>query len=134
MDAELKAVQDAEAQMHGAKTATDTLNALGASMEATTRAAGAKAAGISADEYQLISSTLSPLVGEMTPVEQEMDMSGMPAQTVAAMNESRLKSLEASSKNVSPQLIDALRPRAAALRKQSLALTAERVKAAGMSR
>jgi hypothetical protein len=133
MDAELKAVQDAGVQLRNAKTATDSMNAVLAANETSTRPIGARAAGVTEQQYQLLSSTLSSLVANMTPVEQEMDASKMSAAAVAMLNQSREKALTSASVGMPPELLAALRPRAAVLRKQALTLAGERLKAAGMT-
>lgn len=132
MDAELNAVQDAATQMKSAKNSTDSLNALFAANESSTRAAGAKAAGVDEGRYQLISSTLAPLAADMSPLDQEMDVSKMPAATIESLKHAREQSLANLSATLPQPLIEAMRPRAAALRKQALALAGERLKAAGM--
>jgi hypothetical protein len=131
MDAEMKAVQDVPAQMKSAKTSDDSLNALNAANESSTLAAGAKAAGVDEQRYQLISSTLSSLAANMTPVDSEMDMSKMPAAMATSMNQARQKALVAASAGIAPDLLTALKPRAVALRKQALALAGARLKAVG---
>jgi hypothetical protein len=69
----------------------------------------------------------------MAPLEQEMDVSSMPAATIATMRQARDKALATASVGVPPQVLAALRPRAGALRKQALDLAAARLKAAGMA-
>jgi hypothetical protein len=133
MDAELRAIQDAGSQLRNAGTATDSMNAIFAANETSTRSIGAKAAGVSEQQYQLISSTLSSLAADMAPLEQEMDVSSMPAATIATMRQARDKALATASVGVPPQVLAALRPRAGALRKQALDLAAARLKAAGMA-
>jgi len=133
MDAELKAVQDAGMQLHNAKTATDSMNAVLAANETSTRPIGARAAGVTEQQYQLISNTLGSLVANMTPVEQEMDASKMSAAAVTMLNQSREKALTSASTGLPPGLLEALRPRATTLRKQALTLAGERLKAAGMT-
>jgi hypothetical protein len=131
MDAELAAVQQVPAQMKNAKTSDDSLNALNAANEASTRAIGAKAAGVDEGRYQLISGKLSSLVASMTPADSDMDMSKMPASMTASMNQAREKALAASSVGVPADVLAALKPRAVALRRQSLALAGARLKAVG---
>jgi hypothetical protein len=133
MDAELKAVQDAGVQLRNAQTATDSMNAVFAANETSTRPIGARAAGVTEQQYRLMSSTLSSLAANMSPIEQEMDASKMDAPAVAMLKQAREKALASASVGMSPQLLDALRPRAAVLRKQALALAGERLKAAGMT-
>ena len=131
MEAELEAVKKAGAQLKTAKSGEDTLTAVSATTDMSTRAAGAQAAGVDEERYQLIRSTLSTVVGQMTPIEQEMNVSGLPATAVADLKKAREAGLAQATAELSPQLVEALRPRAAALRKQDLTLTGERLKAAG---
>lgn len=96
-------------------------------------ATGAKAAGIDEQRYQLIANTLATLAADMSPLEQEMDVSKMPASVVESMKHAREQSLASASAGLSPALIEAMRPRAAALRKQALTLAGERLKVSGMT-
>jgi hypothetical protein len=132
MEAELQAVRDAGAKLRDARSGTDSMTAIAATTDMATRSAGAKAAGVDEDRYQRIRSTFSPLVGKLSPIEQEMNVSQMPAAMVAQLKQSRAQSLAQDTVGLAPALVDTLRARAAALRKQDLALTAERLKAAGM--
>src|SRR6185312_2396596 len=134
MDAELTAVHDAGIRLTNAKNSTDSLNAIFAANGSATRAAGAKAAGVDEARYQLIANTLASLAAGMSPLEQEMDVAKMPASAVDAMKHARRQSLASVSATLSPALVEAMRPRAAALRKQALTLAGERLKAAGMTR
>jgi hypothetical protein len=134
MDAELEAVKKAGADLAAAKTSNDSLSAIMAANEMGTLAAGAKGAGVDEKRYQLIRTTLSPLVGELAPIEQQMDVSKLPAAAVAQLKKSREASAAQATAGLSPELVEALEPRAAALRKQSMALTGERLKAAGQGR
>ena len=133
MDAELETVRNAATQMKGAKNSTDSLNALFAANETSTRAAGAKAAGVDEARYQLITNTLASLAADMSPLEQEMDVTKMPASAIESMKHAREQSLASVSATLSPALVEAMRPRAAALRKQALTLAGERLKAAGLT-
>jgi hypothetical protein len=132
MDAELEAVKKAGADLKAAKTGNDTLSAVMAANDMSTRAAGAKAAGVDDERYQLIRSTLSSVVGQMAPIEQEMDVSKLPATAVAELKKSREAGLAQATAELSPELVEALKPRAAELRKQDLTLTGERLKASGV--
>ena len=134
MDAEIEAVKKAGADLKAAKTSNDTLSAMMAANDMNTRDAGAKAAGVDGERYQLIRTTLSSVVGQMAPIEQEMDVSKLPATAVAELKKSREAGLAQATAELSPQLVEALKPRAAALRKQDLTLTAERLKASGMAK
>jgi len=134
MDAELEAVRKAGHDLEAAKTSNDTLTAIMAANEMSTRDAGAKAAGVDPERYQLIRTTLSSVVGNMAPIENEMNLKDMPASAVAELKKGREASLAQATASLSPDLVKALEPRAAALRKQDLTLTAERLKAAGMAK
>jgi len=134
MEAELAAVRDAGKKLTEAKTANDTMSAMMAANETSTRAAGAKAAGVDEERYNVIRATLSPLTGLMAPIEQEMNVKEMPPAMLAQLKQGREQSLAQASAGVPPAVLEALRPRAAELRKQDLALTAERLKAAGIGR
>jgi len=131
MDAELQAVKDAGAKLHEARTGTDSLNALAAMNETATHSAGARAAGVDEARYQQIRTTFSGIVGRMAPIEQGMDTSQMPATAVEALKKSREQGLAQATAGLAPAVVEALRTRAAELRKQDLALTGERLKAAG---
>lgn len=134
MAAELEAVRKAGTQLAGAKDGSDSLDALMAANEVNTRAAGAKAAGVDEDRYQLIRSTFAAVVAQMAPIEQEMDVSALPAAAVAELKKSREEGLALATNGIPSEVIEALRPRASALRKQDLTLAGERLKAAGMAR
>lgn len=134
MDGELEAVKKASEQLKAAKNGNDSLTAIASTNDMSTRDAGAQAAGVDGERYQLIRSTLSGVVGQMAPLENEMDVSKLPAAAVAELKKGREESLATATAELSPQLVEALKPRAAALRKQDLALIVERLKAAGMTR
>src|SRR5688572_25001091 len=128
---ELEAVQEAGRRFREAKTGTDSVNAAGGALDMATVGAGARAAGLSEERYQFVRSTLSTAVSYLSPIEQEMDVSQMPANMVEEMKKSRETSLTQMSNEVPNEVVEALRPRAAELRKQDLGLTVERLKAVG---
>jgi hypothetical protein len=134
MEAELAAVREAGTKLAAAKTGNDTLTAMTGTLETSTREAGAKAAGVDPERYNFIRSTLSPLTAYLAPLEMEMNVKDMPPAMVAQMKQNREQSLAQASAGVPPAVIDALRPRAAELRKQDLTLVGERLKAAGAAR
>lgn len=131
MEAELTAVREAGAKLRSAKTGADTLSAMMGANDMTTRDAGAAAAGLSSERYQFVRTTLSSAVGSLSPLEQEMKVSDMPPAMVEQMKQAREAGLAQLATAVPPAVLDALRPRAGALRKQDLTLTGERLKAAG---
>jgi len=134
MAGELKAVQDAGTARQSAKNATDTLNAMFGANEPATRAAGAQAADMSEARYQYVSSKLSSIVGNLSPIEAEMNMKEMPAAVRTQMHQSREQNATQEMTGMAPDVQAALRARAAELRKQSLELAGARLKAAGAIR
>jgi hypothetical protein len=134
MVAEAKAVEDAGTKLRAATSSADTLAAMMGANETSTRATGASAAGIPEQRYNIIRSQLSEIVSQMSPLEQEMDVSKMPAPMVEEMRKGREAGLARVTANLPPEVLEALRPRAAELRKQELALVAARMKAAGLGR
>ena len=131
MTAELTAVQDAGTARQNAKNATDTLNAMFGANDMSTRPAGAKGAGMSEARYQYVSNKLSSIVGNLSPIEAEMNMKDMPESFRKQMQQSREQSATQEMAGMAPDVQAALRTRAADLRKQSLELAGARLRAAG---
>ena len=132
MAGELDAVTAAAEKMKAAKTGTDSMSVMMAVQETSTMDAGAKAAGVDLERYKVIRSNLSSAASYMTPELGGMDttlLSAEPRAELKTMNEAQLQQLESA---VPKNVLEALRPRAAELRKQSLALVAARLKGAGM--
>jgi hypothetical protein len=130
MAAELEAVRQAAAKLKSARSGEDTLSAMMAMNDMSTAAAGAKAAGVDEERYKLIRSDLSAAAGYLAPQLGGVDTTMLsPAQReeMRQGNEAQLKQME---DRVPPAVIEALRPRAADLRKQDLELTGERLKGA----
>lgn len=134
MAAELEAVAAAEADLARSTTSEDTLNAMTAANDMSTLGAGARAAGVSEDRYRFIRRTLSSAAGYLSPIEQEMDVSQMPAQMVEQFEQGRTANLERLGDALPADVIEALRPQAAELRQQDRNLTAARLRAAGAAR
>lgn len=134
MDAELGAVRQQAAALQRATNAGDSAMAIIALNESSTRGAGASGAGVDEDRYQFIRSTFSAAVANLVPLEQVMDVKTMPAEMVAEVRRNRETALAGMSGTLPPELIEALRARAADLRTQALALAGERLKAAGLGR
>jgi hypothetical protein len=131
---ELEAVRRAGDSLRIAKTAEDSTTALFAANEMSTRAAGARAAGVDEARYQRIRATFSPLVAQMAPIEQEMNVAQMPPAMVAQLKQGRADAVTRASAELPTAVVEALRPRAAELRQQDRALLAARLEAAGMVR
>ena len=134
MAAELKAVQDAGVQLKAAKTGNDTLTAMMGSNETATRTAGAGAAGVDEGRYGFIASELGALASALAPLDADMDVSKMPAPMVESMKQAREQQAAQLTPKYAPELVEALKPRAAELRKQQMALVGERLKAVGAVR
>lgn len=132
MAAELAAVQEAATKLVGAKTGDDTLSALMGVQEMSTTPIGAKAAGVDPDRYQAIRSDLSAAASYLAPHLGGIDTTILsPAQReeMRQMNATQLKQMET---RVPPPVVEALKPRAEALRKKDLELVGARLKGAGM--
>lgn len=132
IEAEIEAVAEAEESMNNATTEEETANAMIEATEQSTLEEGAEAAGVSEDRYRFIRSTLSSAVKYLTPLENEMDVSQMPESTIEQFEQSRRASLDQMSNVLPAEVVDALRPQALELREQDMALTAARLRAAGM--
>jgi hypothetical protein len=131
MAAELEAVRQAAVKLKGARTGEDTLSSMMAMQEMSTAAAGAKAAGVDEERYKRIRSDLSAAASYLAPQLGGIDttmLSPAQRQELRQGNEAQLKQME---DRVPPAVIEALRPRAEALRKQDLELVGERLKGAG---
>lgn len=132
MAAELEAVRAAGTKLREAKTGDDTLSAMMGVQEMATWETGAKAAGLDVERYKFVNSELSAAVSYLTPDLGGIDTTMLsPAQRdeLRAGNAAQLKQME---ERVPPDVVEALKPRAAELRRQSLELAAERLKAAGV--
>jgi len=135
MDAELVAVREAGTKLRTAKTGNDTVSAMMEANDMGTRDAGAKAAGVDPERYQFIRSTLQAASAYLSPLEQEWPtLKDMPASMVEELKKGRETGLARMSTDVPPAVIEALRPRAGELRKQSLTLVGERMKAIGQAK
>ena len=131
MAGELEAVRAASEKLKAARTGEDTLSAMMAVQETSTREAGAKAAGVDVERYGFLRSNLSAAASYLAPHLGGIDTTMLsPAQRdeMRQMNQAQLQQLE---KDVPKAVIDALRPRAETLRKQDLELVGTRLKAAG---
>jgi len=132
MAAELAAVQEAGAKLESAKTGEDTLSALMGVQEMTTTPAGARAAGVDEERYSVVRSELSAAAAYLTPYLGGIDTTMLsPAQReeMRQMNAAQLKQMEG---RVPAEVVDALKPKAEALRKKVIELTGARLKGAGM--
>jgi hypothetical protein len=134
MEAELAAVRQAGEKFKAAKSATDSMSAMMEANETSTRAAGARAAGVDENRYGTIRSTFSAIVRYMVPLEAEMDVSQMPAEMRAAMQKDREQTVERAAAAFPTEVMEALGPRATELRRQEMALVGERLRAAGMAK
>lgn len=134
MEAELVAVREAGTQFKAAKSANDSMSAMMAANETSTRAAGARGAGLDESRYGRLRSSMSSVVRYMVPLEVEMDIKDMPADIRTMMEKDREQTLARAAGAFPPAVMEALRPRAVELRKQEMALVAERLRAAGMAR
>jgi hypothetical protein len=132
MTAELEAVHAAAAKLKQAKTADDTLTAMTSMQDMNTLEAGAQAAGLDRERYNLIRTTLSEAASYLAPSVGGLDTTRMSPDQRAEMARGNAAQLEQMKDRAPPDVVSALTPRAAQLRKQNLELTVARLKGAGM--
>ena len=132
MAAELEVVRAAGTKLKEAKTADDTLSAMMGMQEMATQEAGAKAAGLDVERYKFVNSELSAAVSYLTPQLGGIDTTMLSPAQREELRESNAAQLKQMEERVPAEVVEALRPRAAELRKQSLELVAERLKSAGV--
>lgn len=132
MTAELEAVRAAGERLASATTGTDSVSAIFDANDMATREEGARGAGVDEERYGHLNSTFSGLVRYMVPLSAEMDTTGMPAEIQKQMVDGRVQALATASAGVPEDVLEALRERAAELRRQELELVGARMKAAGI--
>jgi hypothetical protein len=132
MAGELEAVHGAAARLRVAKTGDDTVSAMMGTQDMATVEAGAKAAGVDAERYQLIRTNLSAAASYLAPHIGGVDTTALSAAQRAEMARNNTAQLEQMKDVVPPDVIAALAPRAAELRTRDLELTVARLKGAGM--
>ena len=132
MAAELEAVRAAGTKLKEAKTGDDTLSAMMGMQEMATQEAGAKAAGLDLERYKFVNSELSAAVSYLTPELGGIDTTMLSPAQRDELRESNAAQLKQMEDRVPADVVEALRPRAGELRKQSLELVAERLKSAGV--
>jgi hypothetical protein len=132
MAAELEAVRAAGTRFKEAKTADDTLSAMMGMQEMATQEAGAKAAGLDLERYKFVNSELSAAVSYLTPELGGIDTTMLSPAQRDELREGNAAQLKQMEERVPAGVVEALRPRAPELRKQSLELVAERLKSAGV--
>jgi hypothetical protein len=131
MAGELEAVRAAAAKVKEAKNANDTLTAMMGVQDMATAAAGAKAAGVNEERYKLIRSDLSAAASYLTPTLGGIDTTMLSPEQRAELKRNNEAQLEQMKDRVPADVVAALRPRAAELRKKDLELVGERLKGAG---
>jgi len=132
MAAELAAVQGSGAKLESARTGEDTLSALMGVQEMTTTPVGAEAAGMDQERYKTVRSNLAAAVAYLTPHLGGIDttkLSVAQREEMREMNAAQLRQLEGA---VPAEVIEALKPKAEALRKKEIELAGARLKGAGM--
>jgi len=131
MAAELEAVHAAGAKLKQAKTVDDSSNAMAGALDTQTLAAGAQAAGVDGERYNLIRSTFSTAAGYLAPSVGGLDTTNLSPEQRADMRRDNAAQLDQMKDVLPPDVVAALTPRAAELRTKDLELTAARLKAAG---
>ena len=132
MAGELEAVHAAAAKRKEAKTGEDTMTAMMGVQDMATVGAGAKAAGVDEERYNLIRSNLSAAASYLAPSIGGVDTTMLSAEQRAEMKRGNEAQLEQMKDVVPAEVVAALAPRAAELRTKDLTLVAARLKGAGM--
>ena len=132
IDGELQAVREAGAKLKSARTSDDTLNAMMGVQEMATVDAGAKAAGVDPERYKFIRSNLSAVVGYLTPSLGGIDTTSLPQAQRDELRKGNEAQIERMQQEVPADVVDAVKPRAAELRKKDMELVGARLKGAGM--
>ncbi len=132
MAAELEAVRAAGASLKEAKTGDDTLSAMMGLQEMATREAGAKAAGLDVERYKFVNSELSAATSYLTPALGGIDTTMLSPAQRDELRQSNADQLKQMEDRVPADVVEALKPRAAELRMQTLELAGERLKSAGV--
>src|SRR6476620_543719 len=132
MDGALQAVREAGAKLKSARTSDDTLNAMMGVQEMATVDAGAKAAGVDPERYKFIRSNLSAVVGYLTPSLGGIDTTSLPQAQRDELRKGNEAQIQRMQQEVPADVVDAIKPRAAELRKKDMELVAARLKGAGM--
>jgi len=100
--------------------------------EMATWESGAKAAGLDVERYKFVNSELSAAVSYLTPQLGGIDTTILSPAQRQELRESNAAQLKQMEERVPAEVVEALKPRAAELRKQSLELAGERLKSAGV--
>jgi hypothetical protein len=132
MAGEMQAVQEAAAKMKTAQTTEDKLSIMMEIEERATAPAGAQAAGLDEERYKFVRSKLSDVVKYLVPLELGIDTTKMPQDQREQFRTQREGYLQQTAWAVPSDVVEALRPRAAELRKQDLELVGARLKGAGL--
>jgi hypothetical protein len=127
---EMQAVQEAGKKLKAARTQEDTLSAMMAPQESETAAAGAQAAGLDEERYKFVRAKLSGVVSSLVPL--GVDTTKMPQAQRDEFRTEREAYLKQTEWAVPPEVVEALKPRAAELRRKDLELVGARLKAAGL--
>jgi hypothetical protein len=132
LDAEMQAVQEAGTRLKTARTGEDTLNVMMGVQEMNTVEAGARAAGLDPERYKFVRSSLSSVVKSLTPALGGIDTTMLSQAQRDELRQGSQAEIERMQKEVPPEVVTALKPRAEELRKKDMELAFTRLKAAGM--
>lgn len=132
MAAELEAVHAAGNRLKQAKSGDDTVTAMMGLQDMSTLEAGAMAAGVDNERYNLIRSTFSTAASYLAPSVGGLDTTALSPDQRAELAQGNAAQLKQLEDVVPADVVSALTPRAAELRRKDLELVAERLKGAGM--
>jgi hypothetical protein len=132
MAAELEAVHAATLKLKQAKTADDTLTAMTSMQDMSTLEAGAQAAGVDREHYNLLRTTLSEAASYLAPSVGGLDTTRLSPDQREEMRRGNAAQLDQMKDRIPSDVISALTGRAAELRTKDLGLVVARLKGAGM--
>ena len=132
LDGEMQAVKEAGAKLKTARNSEDTLNAMMGVQEMATIDAGAKAAGVDPERYKFIRSNLSAVVGYLTPALGGIDTTMLSVAQRDELRKDNEAQIQRMQQEVPADVVEAIKPRAAELRKKNMELVGARLKGAGM--
>jgi hypothetical protein len=126
MAAEMEAVKAKAAKLKTARTNEEKMSLMMELNEQTTAPIGAKAAGLEGSRYEFVRAKLSDAVKMLAPFEFGTETTQMPEET-EGMRTEREAWFKQMAWALPPDVVKALKPRAAELRKQEWRLVAARV-------
>jgi hypothetical protein len=129
MVAELASVKTSIAKIKASRNAQDSLDNMTATTDMATLETGARAAGLSTERYNFVRSTLQSATSSLSP--GTLLGSSLTPDMLAQFKKSGEEQIANMSSDLPPDVVTALRPLSDGLARQNMALSVERLCAAG---